>query len=540
MRPRRPAAAGQGLQLAGRLPGRRLVHRRRPGRHGHLARRDAGRATPAPPTWPPRPCCPLDGPGEHVDVFSLGAIAYHVFAGGAAGGRPAGAGREAAGRPRPADQRRPQRGRPAACRSWSSAAPTPTWPAASTRRPTSSSYLDDVEDELTAPATDTLDDPLPAQKGDRLAGRLRRPKRLGQGASSVALLVERDGEEFVLKVANAEDHARRLRDEGEVLGKLRTSYIVESARDAGDRRPRRFLVLPAYGREGRRDAGQRLRKEGRLHVDLLQRFGEDLLEVVKYLEEQGIPHRDIKPDNIGVGRSAAGDQLHLVLFDFSLSRTPPENIEAGTKAYLDPFLPLRKRVGPGRRAVRGRRDALRDGHRDAARAGATAAASRRSWSARPPSTPSCSTRPCGRRWCRSSARPCGGTPPSGSTTPRRCCRQWRECFEVIGPAGRRRGAGRGGAAAAAGGGDVRLVHPRAGPGHAGDQRPGPGQRADRRGPARDADAAAAAAAGRRQQDAAGDRRGGQDPAGAAGQPARRAAEQAEDAEEQPTGDLSRS
>ena len=37
-----------------------------------------------------------------------------------------------------------------------------------------------------------------------------------------------------------------------------------------------------------------------------------------------------------------GDLLHLVLFDFSLSRTPPENVEAGTKAYLDPFLPLRK------------------------------------------------------------------------------------------------------------------------------------------------------------------------------------------------------
>jgi hypothetical protein len=40
-------------------------------------------------------------------------------------------------------------------------------------------------------------------------------------------------------------------------------------------------------------------------IALLQRFGEDLLDVVNYLEEQGIPHRDIKLDNIGVGLSAA-------------------------------------------------------------------------------------------------------------------------------------------------------------------------------------------------------------------------------------------
>ncbi len=88
--------------------------------------------------------------------------------------------------------------------------------------------------------------------------------------------------------------------------------------------------------------GKRLRKEGRLHIDLLQRFGEDLLDVVNHLEEQGIPHRDIKPDNIAVGMVGRGDKLHVVLFDFSLSRTPADNIRAGTTGYIDPLLPLRK------------------------------------------------------------------------------------------------------------------------------------------------------------------------------------------------------
>ena len=66
----------------------------------------------------------------------------------------------------------------------------------------------------------------------------------------------------------------------------------------------------------------RLAAQGRLGLDLLERFGDDLLEIIAYLESEGIPHRDIKPDNLGV-RPRRGDRsLHLVLFDFSLARTP--------------------------------------------------------------------------------------------------------------------------------------------------------------------------------------------------------------------------
>ena len=35
-------------------------------------------------------------------------------------------------------------------------------------------------------------------------------------------------------------------------------------------------------------------------------------------------------------------KLQLVLFDFSLCRTPADNITAGTHPYLDPFLSLRR------------------------------------------------------------------------------------------------------------------------------------------------------------------------------------------------------
>ena len=188
------------------------------------------------------------------------------------------------------------------------------------------------------PEHDFVEDPSGAQQGDLLPGHFTVVRRLGQGACAVALLVERDGQEYVLKVASTPEHNQRLQDEGEVLQQCRHPHIVEycDLLAMGDR----LCVL--MRRAGEETLGQRLRKEGRLHVDLLQRFGDDLLSVITYLEDAGIAHRDIKPDNIGVGPMGRSDRLHLVLFDFSLARTPPDNIRAGTTGYLEPLLPLRK------------------------------------------------------------------------------------------------------------------------------------------------------------------------------------------------------
>jgi hypothetical protein len=86
---------------------------------------------------------------------------------------------------------------------------------------------------------------------------------------------------------------------------------------------------------------ERLRGDDMPSLDLMRRFGEDLLQALNHLEEQGVAHRDIKPDNIGIAPAGGSGRLRLVLFDFSLTRTPPENIQAGTRPYLDPFLPLR-------------------------------------------------------------------------------------------------------------------------------------------------------------------------------------------------------
>ncbi len=184
-------------------------------------------------------------------------------------------------------------------------------------------------------------DPLDARSGDELEHGLVMKQRLGKGSTALALLVERDGREHVLKVALSREHNDRLHAEADVMRRLRHQCIVElhdvlTFHD-GTGSERVGLLM---ARAGEATLADRLRDEGRLHLELLERFGEDLLATIDWLEQKGIPHRDIKPENLGTAK--VGNQLHLMLFDFSLARTPAENILAGTRHYLDPFLQTRK------------------------------------------------------------------------------------------------------------------------------------------------------------------------------------------------------
>ncbi len=282
--------------------------------------------------------------GEHLDVFSLGAIAFYLFSGEA----PAVNGLELSGKLRETQGLQISAVLNGAPETLQFLIQYSTHPDVNNRIDSVTNFLnllDAVEKDLEILRDNLVENPMQAQQGDLLPGNLMVKKRLGQGATSVALLVERDGQEFVLKVANDLNDNPRLKSEAEALQTLRHPHIVEfcEALEIGKRAA--FLMRPVFADKEKRSIetlGQRLRKEGRLHIDLLQRFGGDLLDVVNYLEEQGTNHRDIKPDNIAVGQVGRGARLHLVLFDFSLSKAPIENIRAGTVGYLDPLLPLRK------------------------------------------------------------------------------------------------------------------------------------------------------------------------------------------------------
>lgn len=217
-----------------------------------------------------------------------------------------------------------------------------TSPDLLTRYDTIQGFLDDldlVEDELTTPDPEVTVDPSIASTGDRLDGGFTVIKRMGRGSSSDALLVQRDGsdEESILKVACDIAHNDRLVAEGEVLARLHHQNIV-AHRETLSVCGRTALLLKSAGAK---TLAEKLKEEGRLSLDMLQRFGEELIEAVNHLEAEGVAHRDIKPENIGIAENRSG-KLQLVLFDFSLCRTPADNITAGTHPYLDPFLSLRR------------------------------------------------------------------------------------------------------------------------------------------------------------------------------------------------------
>lgn len=284
------------------------------------------------------------GLGEHVDVFSLGALAYHIFS----GEPPAASAIELNEKLRESNGLAISGVVNGAGPQLQDLIKLATHPEVPSRLGSAGEFLElleAVEDELTEPEQHFLNDPSRAQRGDVLAGNFQVVRRLGQGACSIGFLVERDGLQYVLKVASSAEQSPRIRDEAEVLEKLRHQYIVELLDTVEIGEHAGFLMRPVYsGRDDQRieTLGQRLRKEGRLQLELLQRFGDDLLGALQFLEEQGIPHRDIKPDNIAVGFVGRGDVLHAVLFDFSLARTSADRINAGTHGYLDPMLPQRK------------------------------------------------------------------------------------------------------------------------------------------------------------------------------------------------------
>ncbi|MEU5095757.1 BREX system serine/threonine kinase PglW [Streptomyces sp. NPDC020996] len=192
-------------------------------------------------------------------------------------------------------------------------------------------------------------DPLTVQPGQPLDGAWTVVRVLGTGATARALLVRRtadgggDDSLRVFKVALDQEKDARLLAEAKALKEVGGGRIVKLLAE-----PREFAghtILEIEYAGGFRAAddrepvslGSRLRDQGPLGYDQLERFGNDLFDALDTLAARGVRHRDVKPDNLGLFKRSDGS-WQLMLFDFSLADAPDQDLHAGTRAYLDPFL----------------------------------------------------------------------------------------------------------------------------------------------------------------------------------------------------------
>lgn len=272
-----------------------------------------------------------------MDVFGLGALAFYLVSGGKAPASERGELMDRLRRGRGLDLAADLPQVPSTLRQLVLDA---TNPSPADRIGTVAELLERLEGvrrELIGAEGET--DPLEAGPGDELGdGRFEYRRRLGSGSTAVGILVidrKAGGAERVLKVARDDEAAIRLRAEAQVLGKLNDPRIVQlsSEESVGGRTA---LVVQYAGSTTL--AEELSAKGGRLSIDLLERWGTDLLQALVALERAGVMHRDLKPSNLGVFASNSRADAHLLMFDFSMAGVDPRNIEAGTPPYLDPFL----------------------------------------------------------------------------------------------------------------------------------------------------------------------------------------------------------
>jgi serine/threonine protein kinase len=219
------------------------------------------------------------------------------------------------------------------------------------RRCNAVAFAEQLVEALTVPA-DVVSgmvqaelDPLDANRDDHLGDLLVR-RVLGVGATARALKVSRVGKDdifYALKVPSSDEQNDRLAREGDTLeslgqiaGLTNISKLVERREFCG-----KTCLLVEFA--GDRSLADELREGGAVSLEFARRWGEDLLLALRALEEAGVQHRDIKPANIGLTVGVQKQKKRLVLFDFSLSSAAATEVSIGTPAYKDPALAVRGR-----------------------------------------------------------------------------------------------------------------------------------------------------------------------------------------------------
>jgi hypothetical protein len=180
--------------------------------------------------------------------------------------------------------------------------------------------------------------------GEQVLGRFRIEGRLGSGGFGTVYRAwdERLQRPVAVKVIDREHGAPRVTREAQAVARLAHRNIATLYELATDGE-RAFLVSELIEGDTLRVLGRR----GELTDSLVARVGADSAAALTHAHRAGVVHRDVKPENILVGR---GEEAKLV--DFGIARIAGERTltatgaVVGTLAYMAPEQADGLRPGP--------------------------------------------------------------------------------------------------------------------------------------------------------------------------------------------------
>jgi TolB-like protein/Flp pilus assembly protein TadD len=176
---------------------------------------------------------------------------------------------------------------------------------------------------------------------DALAERYRLDRELGRGGMATVYLAGdlKHDREVALKVLHPELAAtlgpERFQREIRTTARLQHPHILPVL-DSGEAAGQLWYTMPYIDGESLRD---RLRRERQLPIDDALQITREVADALGYAHDQGVVHRDVKPENIMLSRG------HALVADFGVARAleaaggvqlTGTGMSVGTPAYMSP------------------------------------------------------------------------------------------------------------------------------------------------------------------------------------------------------------
>ncbi|XKL66219.1 hypothetical protein PGB90_009639 [Kerria lacca] len=160
---------------------------------------------------------------------------------------------------------------------------------------------------------------------------------VGKGAFSKSYMLQKDGRiycgKFIPKTKNAVEKQLLNFQEFNILSKLKHKNIVNFVKCIET--PRDFCIITEY--YPNKSMFELIQRRGRLTIYEVRFFSKQLLSALKYLHDNNVVHRDVKPQN-----TLLDENMNLKLSDFGMAvicpktRTIYKRHIYGTPNYISP------------------------------------------------------------------------------------------------------------------------------------------------------------------------------------------------------------